>query len=196
MRDLVTKLSLLVLLSLLGGCWAMPPATPEQQSEYSLEAIFPDPKAQQLALAAEQGNTQEVRRLMKDEGVDPDKIFGAEGMPLLAWPIFTRNPEGLKAMLENGADPNVHVLHPAQNTTRFQGRHKDNAMVWAAKQEDPIYLKLLLDHGGGSQYAQFQRRVPIVPSLHLAQPTPEREATGAQWRRRKCQVRPSIDHSG
>ncbi|MCD0244432.1 ankyrin repeat domain-containing protein, partial [Xanthomonas melonis] len=89
-----------------------------------------------------------IRRLMKDEGVNPDRIFSKEGHPLLFWPIFTHNPAGLKAMLENGADPNAGQLHPAQHTTRFKGRYNDRAMVWAAAQDDPIYLQLLLEHGG------------------------------------------------
>jgi FOG: Ankyrin repeat len=85
---------------------------------------------------------------MKEEKVDPDHIFGADGMPLLAWPVFTESPEGLRAMLENGADPNAATLHPAQNTSRFKGRHENNAMVWASQKEDAVYLQLLLDHGG------------------------------------------------
>jgi hypothetical protein len=153
----------LLLLFALGGCWAMPPPTPAQQSEYSLDQVFPDPKAQQLALAAEQGNVQEVRRLMKDEGVDPDKIFGAEGMPLLAWPVFTRNPEGLKAMLENGADPNVAKPYPHEEG-RSDTNHA-NAMVWAAEQEDPIYLKLLLDHGGDPNTRNANRESLLFHAL-------------------------------
>ncbi|KAF1724612.1 hypothetical protein CSC78_12120 [Pseudoxanthomonas japonensis] len=101
-----------------------------------------------MAVAAERGDTREVRRLMKEEGVDPDTVFSPEGLPLLAWPILTGNPAGLKAMLENGADPNAAELHPLQHTTRFKGRIRNNAMVWAAKADDPIYLQLLLDHGG------------------------------------------------
>ncbi|AKK63747.1 hypothetical protein FE36_07775 [Xanthomonas oryzae pv. oryzicola] len=116
-----------------------------------------------MALAAEHGNVQEVRRLMKEEHVNPDVIFSTDGCPLLMWPIMTHNPEGLRAMLENGADPNARKLHPLQNTTRFNGRYEDNAMVWAAKQEDPIYLKLLLDHGGDPN----ARRPPILSSSRV-----------------------------
>lgn len=134
----------MLVLALLAGCGA----SPAQQSKYSLDRFFSDPKAQALALAAEQGNVEEVRRLMTVEGVDPDGHFSPDGYPLLMWPIFTKSPDGLQAMLENGADPNARQLHPAQDTTRFKGRYKNNAMVWAAEQEDPIYLKLLLDHGG------------------------------------------------
>jgi uncharacterized protein len=75
-------------------------------------------------------------------------VGGDQGLPLVAWPVITKSPEGLKALLENGADPNAAVLHPAQHDERFKGRHINNAMVWAAKADDPIYLKLLLDHGG------------------------------------------------
>ncbi|MFS8443315.1 ankyrin repeat domain-containing protein, partial [Xanthomonas campestris pv. raphani] len=84
-------------------------------------------------------------RLMKVEGVNPDKIFSKDGYPLLFWPIFTHNPTGLKAMLDNGADPNVAL--PYQTLDRGV-RNNPNAMVWAAEQDDPIYLKMLLDHGG------------------------------------------------
>uniref|UniRef100_UPI0004669EC6 ankyrin repeat domain-containing protein n=1 Tax=Luteimonas huabeiensis TaxID=1244513 RepID=UPI0004669EC6 len=77
----------------------------------------------------------------------PDTIFGGYygGMPLLAWPIYAGSPEGLRAMLENGADPNVKKAYETRDRgTRFHA----NAMVWAAEQEDPTYLELLLDHGG------------------------------------------------
>jgi len=150
MHSWMTRLILLLLVLMLGGCWALSPPTPTpaQQSKYSLDRFFADPQAQALALAAERGDAQAVQRLMKVDQVNPDVIFGQDGMPLLAWPIFTHSPAGLKAMLENGADPNAKQLHPAQDTTRFKGRHENNALVWAAEQEDPIYLKLLLDHGG------------------------------------------------
>ncbi|WDM68212.1 ankyrin repeat domain-containing protein [Xanthomonas cucurbitae] len=142
-RILVLSLSLVC-----ASCGGVSLPAPAQQSAYPLRSYFPDPKAQALALAAEHGNVEEVRRLMKEKHVDPDVIFSKDGYPLLMWPILTQNPEGLRAMLENWADPNARKLHPQQNTTRFKGRYEDNAMVWAAKQEDPVYLKLLLDHGG------------------------------------------------
>jgi uncharacterized protein len=140
-------IALLLLALCLSACRAAAPADASKHT-VRLQQWYPDPGAQALAVAAEQGNAAEVRRLMKDEGVNPDKHFAPDGTPLLGWPIFTHNPAGLKAMLENGADPNAKTLHPAQNTERFKGRYENNALVFAAKQEDPIYLKLLLDHGG------------------------------------------------
>ncbi|WFC41639.1 ankyrin repeat domain-containing protein [Pseudoxanthomonas sp. SE1] len=130
---------------LLTACLQSPP--PTSNSFLDLEQSFPgDPKAQALAVAAERGDAREVRRLMKEEGVDPDTIFSPEGLPLLAWPILTGNPAGLKAMLENGANPNVAKPYPLPPDRT--PRNNDNAMVWAAKADDPIYLQLLLDHGG------------------------------------------------
>ncbi|WP_407472867.1 ankyrin repeat domain-containing protein [Xanthomonas campestris pv. raphani] len=129
-----------VVLLAITGC------SPAAQSRYSPERNFSDPRALALALATEQGDAEEVRRLMAVEGVNPDTIFSKDGHPLLFWPIFTHNPTGLKAMLDNGADPNVakpYPPEPGRNQTNVS-----NAMVWAAEQDDPIYLKLLLDHGG------------------------------------------------
>ena len=135
---------------LLTACLQSPP--PTSNSFLDLEQSFPgDPKAQALAVAAERGDAREIRRLMKEEGIDPDTIFSPEGLPLLAWPILTGNPAGLKAMLENGADPNARVQTPT--IVRYKDGsvgtyYKNNAMVWAARADDPIHLRLLLDHGG------------------------------------------------
>ncbi len=149
MKRFIHLLLLSTALFLQTGCLLSAPS-PAAKSAHtrSLENWYPDKGAQALAVAAEFGDAAEVRRLMKEEGVNPDKHFSPEGMPLIAWPVFTKNPAGLKAMLENGADPNAAILHPAQETERFRGRYENNAMVWAAKQEDPIYLRFLLDHGG------------------------------------------------
>lgn len=146
-RRLAARWTVLVLLALLAGCLA--PSSPDRQSSMPVASWFPDnPQAQALAIASEHGDVAEIQRLMKVEGVDPDKIFSKDGYPLLVWPVLTKNPVGLKAMLENGADPNAAMLVPLQNTSRFKGRYEDNAMVWAAKASDTKYLEILLDHGG------------------------------------------------
>ncbi|OAX57054.1 ankyrin repeat domain-containing protein [Xanthomonas graminis] len=152
MLKLLRALLLSFMLLACAGCNALSVPPAYQQSAYNLPSFFPDPKAQALALAAEHGDTKEIRRLMKEEHVNPDVIFSTDGDPLLMWPIMTHNPDGLRAMLENGADPNARK--PDQKVEYFKdgsvGRHfkSENAMVWAAKQEDSVYLNLLLDHGG------------------------------------------------
>lgn len=138
------------LLLSLSACWA----SPSERSKYNLNT-FSDPKARELALAAEKGRLKSVERLMKDEGVNPDLHFSDEGYPLLFWPIFTESPAGLKAMLDNGADPNAKQLSAQQNNERYKGLYYDNAMVWAAGMEDPIYLTMLLDHGGDPNTRSF-----------------------------------------
>ncbi|WP_081274992.1 ankyrin repeat domain-containing protein [Xanthomonas graminis] len=148
MPELLRALLLSFLLLTCAGCNALSVPPADQQSAYNLPSFFPDPKAQALALAAEHGDTKEIRRLMKEEHVNPDVIFSTDGYPLLMWPIMTHNPDGLRAMLENGADPNVAKPYPPERGASSTPTNHANAMVWAAKQEDPIYLKLLLEHGG------------------------------------------------
>jgi len=140
----------LALSSVLFGCRA--PAPPVQRSNLGAELWFPnDTKGQELAVAAEFGRADDVRRLIKDEAVKPDLIFSKEGLPLLVWPIYAESPAGLKAMLENGASANARFPIPSIEVFKdgsVDVSFKNNAMVWAAKAKDPIYLKLLLDHGG------------------------------------------------
>ena len=152
MKRLIHLLLLSTALFLQTGCLLSAPS-PAAKSAHtrSLETWYPDKGAQALAVAAEFGDAAEVRRLMKEEGVNPDKHFSPEGMPLIAWPVFTKNPAGLKAMLENGADPNARDPKPFSRT--YQGKplgryFRNNAMVLAAKEENSIYLRHLLDHGG------------------------------------------------
>lgn len=149
-RGLVARWAVLVLLALLAGCLA--PSSPDSAGSKEVALWFPNnPEAQSLATASEHGNVAEVQRLIKVQGVNPDKIYSAEQLPVLIWPIYTKSPEGLKAMLENGADPNARF--PTPTVEKFKDgsvsvSYKNNAMVWAAKAGDPVYLKLLLDHGG------------------------------------------------
>ncbi|KRA77265.1 hypothetical protein ASD78_04140 [Lysobacter sp. Root667] len=143
---------MLVLVLLAGaGCLQAPPSN--QSLATDAEFWFPEnPKAQQLILAADAGRVDEVRRLMKQEGVNPDKIFSREGKaPLIAFLVMYEYPKALQVLLENGADPNARF--PTPKVTKYKDGSVDisypnNAMVWAAKADDTIYLKLLLDHGG------------------------------------------------
>lgn len=110
-------------------------------------------KALALAIAAEQGRADVVRRLMVEDKVDPDTVFSREdGLPLVAWPVVAGNAEGLRALLDNGADPDAR--RPEAVDKRVPdgsgGRYPqyENALVLAAQSPDPAYLRLLLAHGG------------------------------------------------
>lgn len=140
----------------LGACFGPLPATNDaSRSAHGAERYF-DGQALALAIAAEHGEADTVRRLMRDEHVDPNTIFAkgeaGQGMPLVAWPVHAGNARGLEAMLDNGADPNAR--RPERVDKRYADgteSHKyryDNALVYAAQADDPVYLRLLLDHGG------------------------------------------------
>ncbi len=104
-----------------------------------------DGKALELAIASEQGDAKTIRHLIKDEGVDPNKEFAKrDGIPLIAWPLRAKNLDGLRAMLENGADPNARLSRKVDG----EDYRPNNAMVYAAKMDDPRFLEMLLDHGG------------------------------------------------
>ena len=138
----------LVTAFVLSACVLAVPSPDTAGERTAAARAFQERRAQALAVAAATGDADAVRRLMQDEGVDPDTIFwgSSAGTPLLAWPIVRGNPDGLRAMLENGADPNVAKAYPRE-AGRSDTNHS-NAMVWAAGQEDPVYLQILLDHGG------------------------------------------------
>lgn len=167
-RDLPTQwliaLWLTASLVALSGCvLALPPADPTGERAAPAR-VFDDPKLQALAAAAGSGDAAAVRRLMRDEGVDPDGVFWGRdsGTPMLAWPIYRGNPDGLRAMLENGADPNAFKTYE----TKDRGtRHHNNAMVWAAQQEDPVYLQILLDHGGDPDTRNANNEALLFHSL-------------------------------
>ncbi|WP_159092026.1 ankyrin repeat domain-containing protein [Stenotrophomonas sp. ZAC14D2_NAIMI4_7] len=136
LRLTVSLLILAAALAMLPGC--------SPQSMHGAEGYF-DGKALQLAIAAEGGDSDAIRHLVKDEGVDPDKTFSSrDGIPLIAWPLRARSIEGLKALLDAGANPNT------RESKQMNGQliNFDNAMVYAAKMDDARYLDLLLKHGG------------------------------------------------
>ena len=136
MRGILVFLFALALPGSLVGC--------KPTSSHGAARYFEE-KALELAIASETGDAKEIRRLMKDEGVNPDVEFSKrDGVPLLAWPLRAESLDGLRAMLDNGADPNARDVKQLEGKTY----RDDNAMVYAAKAEDSRYLNLLLAHGG------------------------------------------------
>lgn len=101
-------------------------------------------KALELAEAVDRNDAEDVKRLIKQEGVNPDVIFDESAMPMVAWPVFNKNLSGLKLLLDNGADPNARRI----DSQRPRGQQRNNALVFAAGNADSRYLAMLLDYGG------------------------------------------------
>ncbi len=79
LRHLVLPALLATVLTLLSAC--------VPQSLHGAEGYF-EGKAFQLAIAAESGDADAIRHIVKEEGVDPDKTFSSrDGIPLIAWPL-------------------------------------------------------------------------------------------------------------
>ena len=131
-----------LMLCALTACWAMPPPGGDQLP-WDPGDYFEGP-ALQLAVASDRRKAEQIRWMMREKGINPDHLFDKGDMPLVAWPVFNENPEGLRLLLENGADPNARKHQPQ----RKRGQYRNNAMVLAARSKNPIYLKLLLAHGG------------------------------------------------
>ena len=125
----------------LSGCLAAAPPPPEQP--FAAQDHFQG-KALELAQAIDRKDAAAIARLVKTENVDPDTLFDQADMPMVAWPVINGNADGLRLLLEAGADPNVRRVYPE----REYGKARDNALVFAAGLPDQTYLKLLLDHGG------------------------------------------------
>ena len=131
-----------LMLCALTACWAMPPPGGDQLP-WDPGDYFEGP-ALQLAVASDRRKAEQIRWMMREKGINPDHLFDKGDMPLVAWPVFNENPEGLRLLLENGANPNARKYQPQ----RKRGQYRNNAMVLAARSKNPVYLKLLLDHGG------------------------------------------------
>ncbi len=96
--------------------------------------IFSDSKVAALANAACKGNTAKIAQLVHS-GAQVNARGKADISPLI-WAMTCHNYDGIRALLENGADPN-------------QPMEYGQTPVWlAAGGSDPKILPILLDHGG------------------------------------------------
>lgn len=118
------------------------------------EGYFGEGANAQLARAAAEGRVEDVRRLVK--GGAQVNAVGKQNMTPLVWALTARNPSGMRALLELGADPNQRV-----------GPEKQFHPVWlAAGQDQPEQLRVLLEFKGDPN-AQHKDRdyVPLMRAL-------------------------------
>jgi ankyrin repeat protein len=123
------------------------------------EGYWGDGANAQLARAAAEGRVEDVKRLVK--GGAQVNAVGKQNMTPLVWALTARNPAGMRALLELGADPNQRV-----------GPEKQFHPVWlAAGQDQPEQLRVLLEFKGdpnaphkGADYVPLLRVLGAGPS--------------------------------
>jgi uncharacterized protein len=126
------------------------------------QGYFGDTSEGELARAAAEGRVDEVKRLLK-AGAKVN-VAGKENMTPLVWALTARDPRGMRALLEGGADPNQRV-----------GPEKQFHPVWlAAGQENPEQLKVLLDFKGdpnaphkGADYVPLTKAATKLENVKL-----------------------------
>lgn len=134
----IRRARLLLLAALFAACW--PGSGADDNGGKNVKAsLRPENHFEgvelALAKAAMAGDTEEVRRLIEEEGADPNAT--AEGGPsLLTWPMLADSAEGVEALLDHGADPNLPIPEFG------------SPMAIAARAEKPAFLRAMLDHGG------------------------------------------------
>jgi len=102
----------------------------------TIDETFENPAVARLVEAALDGQAQEIQTLVK-QGVDVNYVGKDDITPLL-WVIGSRSTTGMKQLLSVGADLNLKTT-----------RSRISAVNFAAGADDPEFLKILLEHGGG-----------------------------------------------
>lgn len=93
---------------------------------------FHDSAARPLADAVADGDVARIRTLASGSDLD---ARGDDGVTLLEWAIWNRQPQALAALLEAGADPSR------------PGMDGETVVHMAAMVDDARYLEVLLEHG-------------------------------------------------
>jgi hypothetical protein len=116
--------------------------------------FFADADVVALVLAAEQGNVQEIDRLVK-RGVDVN-AKGKDGMTPLLWSLWAKNKQGFQRLLERGANPNIQIAG-GQSVTSYS----------AGTPLDTYWLEMALKHGGNPNLvnASDDNNTPIIDAI-------------------------------
>ena len=151
--------------------------------------FYDDAKEIRLLKAVRRGNTNEIKRLVQDHNVNVN-AQGHEGMRPIFWAMGNESKEGLRTLLELGADPNVQApglgapLHLAAVATdseylKILLEHNANPNI-KNNAGDPVTapiirqrrwenLKLWLDHGGDINITNAANETPIRHAAVLNQ---------------------------
>jgi ankyrin repeat protein len=99
--------------------------------------LFQNTPAWTLAKAVEAGDVKKIKEEILQKKVSVDYQESRFGQTLLMLAIFNNEYDSAKILLELGANPNLHAT--------FKGK---TSVIVAADNDDPKYLKLLLNYRG------------------------------------------------
>lgn len=118
---------------------------------------FKDPSVRPIADAVAAGDVARIRALAPATDLG---ARGDDGVTLLEWAIWNRQPAALAALLESGADPSR------------PGMDGETVAHMAAMVDDARYLQVLLDHGAPVDIASAgSGRTPVFRAvLHRRDP--------------------------
>lgn len=130
-------------------------STPHRTDTLAAEELFYDSDALRMAKAAEVGDISTLETLL-NKGVDVNTVARGNAT-ILSRAFFAKNKDAYLYLLNHNADPNV---------TNSWGNCVTNL---AAREEDPFWLKEVLDHGGNvnvvSDGNSLGTRTPIFYAL-------------------------------
>ena len=111
--------------------------------------MFPnDGKIRALALAASHGDIKKIDQLVAD-GINVNAV-GGRGFPAAYWVLYHPNQEGLKRLLEHGANPNRFLRFAFGKERRVYSTSLMHAAASSSKYFGVGCLKLILDVGNGN----------------------------------------------
>lgn len=119
----------------------------------SAEDVFQDPNAVQLIRAAESGKNSQIKQLLADGANINAK--GEHGMTPSLWMLSIKNYDGLRLLLENGADPNAMMDDSELSLVHI-----------AAATRPTEVLALILKHGGNPNLAfKIDDDTPLMAAI-------------------------------
>lgn len=120
----------------------------------NVNEYFSDPQAIALATAAVDGNTAKVKQLIA--AGTPVDIQGRNGITPLWWVFINRGTKGLDMM-------EVLLKHEANPDATFT-ESDDRLLGWAAVNNEPDFIKLLVDYGADMYWInrEYGRKFPVI----------------------------------
>ncbi len=112
--------------------------------------------ALELARAVDRRDKATLERMIHQQGINPDQQFGKNNLPLVAWPVRNKDVEGLRLLLDAGANPNAR-----------KSKWSNNIAMEIAVQDSPELLTLLLEHGGDPNTLNSNNE-PLLYTARLA----------------------------